>query len=326
MSAAMRQNTVGYTPGRGLPLGVPTDPEVDAASAQVSSEFARFREPNTPASPSSEVTPPIPRRRVGHQQLSRLEARLSERDRQVLHLIGEHRFLTTFQIQHFCFHDHHTTDTAARVTRRVLARLKRDELLQPLTRQVGGTRAGSEGTIWQLAPAGSRLAHGGSSAARRRPRDPSDRFLAHQLAVADVHVLLAQHRRIEAIEDVTVQVEPASWRRYQGPSGEPRWLQPDLAADITTEAFTDRFFIEVDLGSETLPTLLGKCEQYEAYRRTGIEQQHVGTFPLVVWLFIDEQRAHRLAQAIGRSSKLSPAMFRYATPDTLTHILAGGAA
>lgn len=326
MSAAMRQNTVGYTPGRGLPLGVPTAPVVDAASAQVSGEFARFREPNTSDSPRSEVIPPSPRRRVGHQQLSRLAARLSERDRQILHLVGEHRFLTTFQIQQFCFHDHHTTATAARVARRVLARLKRDELLQPLTRHVGGNRAGSEGTIWQLTPAGSRLAYGDQGGARRRPRDPSDRFLAHQLAVADVHVLLAQHRRIEAIEDVTVQIEPASWRRYQGPGGEPRWLQPDLAADITTEAFTDRFFIEVDLGSETLPTLLGKCEQYETYRRSGIEQQHVGTFPLVVWLFLDEQRAHRLAEVIGRSSKLTAGMFRYATPDTLTHVLAGGAA
>lgn len=323
MSAVERMNRHAYTPGRGLPLGVPVGSGPDGLSTQVSGEFGGSREPNTSDSRRSEVTPAAPRKRIGQQQLSRLAKRLSERDAQILQLVAEHRYLTTYQLQHFYFLDHQTAATGARVTRRVLARLKRDGLLQPLQRQVGGARAGSEGTIWQLAPAGARIIHRDDK--RRRTGEPSDRFLSHQLAVADVHVLLAQHRRIEAIEDIAVEVEPASWRRYQGPGGEPRWLQPDLAAEITTSEFTDRFFIEVDLGSETLPTLLRKCEQYEEYRRSGVEQERFGTFPLVVWLFLDGRRSERLETAVRRSSKLNEAMFRYATPETLTQVLAGGA-
>lgn len=242
----------------------------------------------------------------------------------VLRLVAQHRFLTTNQVQHFCFVDHQTEATGARVTRRVLARLERDGLLRMLDRRVGGYRAGSAATIWQLAPAGQRVVYGDEN--RKRLGATSERFLDHCLAIADVHVLLEQHRRIEAIEHVAVEVEPASWRSYQGPSGERRWLQPDLYAEITTADFIDRLFIEVDLGTESLPTLIRKCQQYEDYRRSGIEQTRRSGFPLVLWLFTTEERARKLAQAVRRSSKLTDAMYRYATPETLTHVLAGGAA
>lgn len=178
--------------------------------------------------------------------------------------------------------------------------------------------------IWQLAPAGQRVIYGDQK--RKRSSAPSERFLRHCLAIADVHVLLEQHRRIEPIEAVAVEVEPASWRRYQGPAGEPRWLQPDLFAEITTTEFVDRIFIEVDLGTESLPTLLGKCQQYEEYRRSGIEQSRSDGFPLVVWFVLTADRADRLHQAIRRSGRLTDAMYRIATPQSLTQVLAGGAA
>lgn len=314
-----------YTPGAGLPLGVPTGTSADDVSSQVRREFGQTREPNTSATPSSEVRSSSGTRRVlGSRQLAHVAARLSGRDREVLRIVGEHRFLTTHQVQGFCFVDHQSQATGARVTRRVLARLQRGGLLTPLERRVGGYRAGSVATVWRLTAAGRRLVYG--DGARRASGTPSERFLDHCLAIADVHVLIAQHRRIEAIEDITVEVEPASWRKYQGAGGERRWLQPDLYAEITTSDFLDRHFIEVDLGSESLPTLLKKCQQYEEYRRSGIEQARHGSFPLVVWLLLDAERADQLAQAVRRSSKLNEAMFRFALPDTLTQVLAGGVA
>jgi hypothetical protein len=239
----------------------------------------------------------------------------------VLRRVAEHHYLTTHQIQGFCFADHGTDASASRTTRRVLARLQRDGLLRALERRIGGVHAGSQATIWQLAAPGSRLIYEDGN--RRRSGTPSERFLRHQLAVADVHVLLRQHERIEAIEQIQVEVEPASWRRYQGPSGEPRWLQPDLFAEITSSDFVDRYFIEVDLGSESLPTLLGKCEQYEHYRRSGVEQARGDSFPLVLWLFLSAARAEALRSAAHRSGHLASAMFRYATPETLMQVLAG---
>jgi hypothetical protein len=43
-----------------------------------------------------------------------------------------------------------------------------------------------------------------------------------------------------------------------------------------------------------------------------------------VWLFTSGQRADRLAAAVSRSGRLTEAMYRYATPETLTQVLAGG--
>ena len=125
---------------------------------------------------------------------------------------------------------------------------------------------------------------------------------------------------------MTVEVEPASWRKYLGPSGERRWLQPDLYAEITTADFVDRTFIEVDLGTESLPTLIRKCQQYEDYRRSGTEQEHRGSFPLVVWLLTTAERVTKLEAAVRHSHGLTTQMFRYATPNTLTQVLAGGSA
>lgn len=313
-----------YVPGRGLPLGYPTGSGDETGEAQVRGEFPSSREPNTSVvSPPS--APPRPSvARIGKRQLSMLASRLSGRDMDVLELVAQHRFLTTHQIQGFCFLDHESAVSASRTTRRVLARLQREGLLRALDRRVGGVRAGSEATIWQLAPAGSRLVYGDQK--RRRSDLPSDRFLAHNLAVADVHVLLRQHQRIETIEEVAVEVEPASWRRYTGMSGEPRWLQPDLAARITTSEYVDFWFIEVDLGTESLPTLLRKCQQYESYRRTGIEEAEHGGFPLVLWLLPNDERAQNLATAVQHSGQLTTALYRYATPETLVNVLAGGAA
>lgn len=322
MSANQRPERHGYTPGAGLPLAVPIGTENAGMSAQVSDEFARSREPNTSAASLPEV-PAGQTTRVGARQLHRLADRLSDRDRAVLDLVAQHRYLTTSQLQHFCFVDHQSEASGSRVTRRVVRRLEQAGLLRALARHVGGVRAGSSATIWRLAPAGARIVYGDDK--RRRPAEPSERFLNHCLAIADVHVLLHQHRRIEAIEGVVVEIEPASWRTYQGAGGERRWLQPDLYAEITSSDFVDRHFIEVDLGTESLPTLLKKCRQYEEYRRSGVEQDRYGSFPLVVWLFLDGSRATRLATAIRRTKRLTDAMYRVATPETLTQVLAGGA-
>lgn len=321
MSAVNPSADRTYTPGRGLPLGRPTRSSDDPVSTQVRAEFSQSREPNTSLIPYPSVLAEPVRPRVGKHSLSVLARRLSERNFEVLQLVAEHRFLTTHQIQHFCFIDHESTASASRTARRVLARLQRDGLLRALDRRVGGVRAGSEATIWQLAPAGLRLISGDQK--RRRLQQPSDRFLTHQLAVADVHVLLRQDARIEAIEEIAVEVEPASWRKYQGPGGELRWLQPDLYAEISIADFTDLYFIEVDLGTESTPTLVKKCQQYEEYRRAGVEQAKRGTFPLVLWLFVDQGRVAKLRTAIERSRSLSAAMYRFATPETLTQVLAG---
>lgn len=146
-----------YTPGAGLPLGVPTDAIDDAVRAQVSGEIPSSGTPNTSAPSSSEVAPRGAGGRVGARQLARLAHHLSDRDRDVLQMIADHRYLTTHQIRQFCFLDHETAATGARVARRVLSRLGRDGLIRPLDRRVGGFGSGSAVTIWRLNAPGNEL-------------------------------------------------------------------------------------------------------------------------------------------------------------------------
>ncbi len=302
-----------YTPGNGLPAAIPLGSNTDPALSQVSHKPATTRGTNTPSDSYPEMTDPR-RRRVDADVLRQLAQAMPERDHLVLELIAQHRFLTTHQIQTFAFTGHATADSAARTTRHVLQRLTRTALIRPLAQRIGGVRAGSSARVWQLAPAGARLLRDDGTVFRTS--QPSTRFLGHCLTVADVHLGLRNLNALPQVEKVEVTIEPDSWRRYTGQGGQNRWLQPDLTALVHTTDYTDRWFIEVDLGTESLPTLLKKCGQYEAYRATGIEQHDTGAFPLVLWTFTKPDRATALESAVRRSPRLTPNLYRYATTDT----------
>ena len=311
-----------YTPGAGIPVALPLGQLPSSLSASVQAASGRLEGTNTPRTSSAEHYRPAGSGRVGAVQLDRLNRLLPERDRRVLERVREHRYLSTHQIQEFVFTTHQSEDSAARTTRRVLLRLQRSLLLRPLERRIGGVRAGSSAQLWQLTPAAARLLLDEGST--YRTHEPSPRFLGHCLAVADVHLALRQMTSTSELSAVDVAVEPASWRRYSGSGGEARWLQPDLAATVSTFEYDDRWFIEVDLGTESLPTLLKKCGQYEAYRSSGIEQDATGGFPLVLWVFTKPQRVEQLARMVLRSPRLTPQLFRYADPTTLLDVLRGG--
>ena len=73
--------------------------------------------------------------------------------------------------------------------------------------------------------------------------------------------------------------------------------------------YDDHWFVEVDLGTESLPTLLRKCGQYEAYRASGIEQAQLGVFPMVLWVFNRADRIDKLMRAVSRSHRLDSRLF-----------------
>ena len=307
-----------YTPGSGLPSAIPLGSVPNDTSSQVSRRSRALRGTNTPATSYPELTEKR-RHRIDADVLRQLADTMPDRDHQVLELIARHRFLTTHQVQHFVFNNLGTEDSAARTTRHVLQRLTRTALIRSLAQRIGGVRAGSSARVWQLAPAGARLLRDDGTV--YRTHEPSTRFLAHCLAIADVHLGLRALQHLPTVETVHVQLEPDCWRRFTGVGGDPRWLQPDLAATIQTADFDDRWFIEADLGTEALPTLLKKCGQYESYRATGIEQEEHGAFPLVLWLFSKPERADALAQAVRRSPRFTPELYRFATAETFSEVI-----
>lgn len=171
-----------YVPGNGLPIGVPPGSYNESLYSQVRRESADLQGTNTPHPSAAEREG----RRVSAQQLAWLEEHLPERDRRVLELVEAHRYLTTRQLERFVFTTHVSEESAARTARRVLARLERARLLLSLDRRVGGVRAGSSATIWQLTSASARMLRADGINFRRH--DPSPRFLRHCLAVADVNL------------------------------------------------------------------------------------------------------------------------------------------
>lgn len=254
-----------------------------------------------------------------------VEADLSERDRLVLTSVSDHRFMTTQQIERLHFTDHATPLAAARSCRRVLARLHTHRILHRLERRVGGVHAGSAGYVWSIGLVGDHLLRqSAGDGIRRRIKEPSTTFLDHTLAIADAHLALVEAARTESFDLVAVEHEPACWRTFTAGSGGNETLRPDLYVETGNRDYEDCWFLEIDRGTESLPTLIRKCGQYEAYRRSGREQARLGTFPLVVWVLPNEARIDKLQDAITRTRQLDPQLFRLTTPEQLAERLAKG--
>lgn len=275
----------------------------------------------------SSVSPERRARRVSGSQLTDLQHVLSERDHAVLASLYQHPFLTSRQLQLLHFHDHATEDAAARICRRVLGRLHHLLIIEHLERRIGGVRAGSASFVWRVGLIGDRLLrHASNEPGRARRKEPSLRHLDHCLAVADCHLALITAARAHQLELLRVATEPACWRHYLGVGGAREVLKPDLYAVTATGEYEDHWFIELDRATESLPTLLRKCAQYEAYRRTGHEQDSAGVFPLVIWIVPDEQRAAKLRAAIVATRGLDTALFRVTIPRHFVALARGSAA
>lgn len=260
--------------------------------------------------------------RVSQVQLLQLRDTVSGRDLAVLSQIAELKLMSGAQIQavHFPLLDHATGDAAARAARRVLKRLVREQLLVRLERRVGGVRGGSAGFVYGLAPLGQRVIE--LDGPRRRLREPSATFVSHTLALSQLVADLIARQVAKQIELLRLQAEPRCWRRFTGPRGQ-QVLRPDLFAAIGVGEYEYRWFIEMDLGTETMPRRLIKCAQYQHYFQSGQEQAEHGIFPRVLWCLPNQELAETLRRRIARARDLSTDLFVTTTPEHLHQALVG---
>jgi hypothetical protein len=254
------------------------------------------------------------RGRVGRVGVLALRQRLSDRDRQILELVGLLRLLRAPQIQTVLFPDerHASPATAARCCRRVLERLTRERLLVRLERRVGGVRAGSASFIYALGSLGQRVLDQGGP--RRRLSEPSERFVDHTLAVAEFFVRLCVQGRAGACELLEWQSEPGCWREVITLGGRVI-LRPDLFVVLGVGDYELRWFVEIDRGSEHLPAITRKCRLYHSYYKGGSEQRRYRVFPRVLWVVPDERRAERLRAMIAADRRLTSDLFRVTTSE-----------
>ncbi|MDQ1743469.1 MAG: hypothetical protein QOE23_1808 [Pseudonocardiales bacterium] len=304
-------------------VAVPTE-DADPERISAPESFTRFSSTCSSASPAERGPKAKPDGRLSRGQAERVARSLGDRDRAILDSVAAHRLLTTVQIERFHFMGHQSPEAAARICRRVLHRLHELRVIEHLDRRVGGVRAGSASYVWRVGLIGDRLLRTDPDQPRARRKEPSLRWLEHCLAIADTHLMLRDLTTSAAIELLQVQTEPACWRTAA--SFGDRILKPDLLAVTAAGDYEDHWYIEVDRATESLPTLLRKCAQYEDYRRTGTEQQEHGVFPLVVWIVPDDIRAGKLRAAITASRSLDSDLYRICTPASFPEIITGGAA
>lgn len=232
-------------------------------------------------------------------RVARLRRTLSERDLLVLGSLHRLRLLTSDHVARLHLADG-STSTRPRRTRAVLRRLADLGLIVRLGRTVGGPRAGSASTVYTLSGLGQAVVDTSNSRRRRALWRTSPYFRDHMLAVSELYVRLTERCRGGRSELVAFDAEPRCWRSFVGPAGGVVPLKPDAYARIGHRDLELVSFIEVDLGTESLPTIQRKCQTYLAYWRTGAEQQERGVFPRVIWLVPDERRREGIATVLRR--------------------------
>jgi hypothetical protein len=125
-------------------------------------------------------------------------------------------------------------------------------------------------------------------------------FLTHTLAVTETYVRLIEAHRLGQLTFTGFEAEPACWRRFAGPGGGRVTLKPDAFLTVELGRYEDRWFIEVDRGTESPATLLRKLETYRRYWQTGTEQARFGVHPRTLWLVPDAKRYETLIDVLGR--------------------------
>jgi hypothetical protein len=251
------------------------------------------------------------------KRLKQIAKTLDGRDREILQSIYRFRYLTTGQLRRLHFRDSRTQAAATRAANRATASLRKLSLIDCLERRIGGVRAGSCSFIWGLTEAGFKLFETRKNPARKRFFDPSVKFMAHTVAVAEIYVQLTEMPEIEVR---AVSAEPDCHRQYAGIGGAPLKLKPDLYAVTVGVDYEDHWFFELDLATESVSRIIRKCGQYLDYYGSGHEQRANGVFPFVAWIVPSKKRKETVVRRM-REELPNTAIFLLVTPDELRNLV-----
>lgn len=267
-------------------------------------------------------------KRITKQQLGEIELKLVERDRQIMAMMRLLRFMRTSQVMRLFFISYATTGAALTGTKRNLNRLMRLGLITHFARRIGGIQHGSSEFIWYLTEAGVKLLDLGKETEGKRIRamEPSPAFLRHTLAVAECYVQFTEICRMaHDMKLNAIAVEPECWRSYQK-DGKAQSLRPDLYAETVSGRFEDRWFIEMDLDTESVNDIVEKCRRYQHYYQTEKEQRASGVFPIVLWIVPSQERKDKIIDSIRFNfGKRYPHINLVITPGELWTTLLEGA-
>ncbi len=229
-----------------------------------------------------------------------LEARLTERDLVVLDWLSRLRLADGRQLEALCFGGLKTRSRPV-VRGRVLGRLTRWALLEVVDRRVGGAASGSASPVYRLAAAGHVIAAPDHS---RATKPYTNRFTSHTLATSQVAADLVTATHDSAASLPTFVTEPASWM----PDAFGSYLKPDAYLQLQAASVTMHWWLEIDLGTESLPALERKLRNYLEFVNRGQLGPH-GLVPQVLISLTSGERQHAVEQMINRLPEPAPQLF-----------------
>jgi hypothetical protein len=243
---------------------------------------------------------PTPPTRVRQAYVEWLDERLSARDWQVTLEVNRLRVVSGEQLERLCFAALRAGRSRTVTRSRVLARLVRWRVLVPVGRRIGGSGRGSTGQAFALDVAGRRLLvrRGLAAAERRRvrlPGAPGERSLRHLLAVSELSVDLVEQARADGQTACAFKAEPGSW----WPNGRRGWLKPDAYVMLERDGARDHWWVEVDLATESLPTVRGKVQAYLDFQTRG-ERGPDDVMPWVLVSTVNRRRRDAIRHMVRR--------------------------
>jgi hypothetical protein len=260
----------------------------------------------------------------GRGRAGRLAARLSPRDLAILGDLRTLRLMTGGQVLRQHFPDGHA-ETQARKARAALARFHRLGLVVRLRRRIGGVRAGSQGYVYGLTGLGLAVLDVGNPAPKRHRRVALTKpaFADHTLAIAELRVQLTEFGRAHPAARLDFAAEPQCWRRFPGPGGVPLTLKPDAYVRVERDGYELTNFVEVDMATESLPTIQRKLAVYVAYWRSGLEQSRHEVFPRTWWTVPTPARRDAIQSVIRRLPAEAQGLFTVClTAEAVSHLTA----
>jgi hypothetical protein len=282
------------------PIERPGRSRVTASIPAVGAASRANPTPKGPAAPQSLY--------LTSDRLHQISQNLDDRDHAVLRFVHQGRFATGAQLLRAFWLTSDRDTAAARAGRRALKRLADQRVLERLPRRIGGRRTGSDGIVYRVGRAGTRLlaAHGVYGP---RTEMPGTLHLEHTLATTELALRLIEAQRRGELELIEAQQEPVCWRPYLGAMGARRVIKPDLFVRVGAGSLEDRWFLEIDLAQESGRTIARKAAGYLEHYRSGSEQRDASAYPRVLWLAPDEDRARQLSEVLERQPAEAAQLF-----------------
>jgi hypothetical protein len=266
-------------------------------------------------------TPGSAHLRVRQSHVDWLNARMSDRDWDVVEVVNRLRVASGNQLERTCFAGLPAGRSRTVIRSRGLRRLVSWRVLTPVGRRVGGREKGSTVQVFALDSAGQRLLKerqlaAGEAVRVRRPGAPGVHSLRHLLAVSELYVELTEQARAANVTLAVFKAEPgAHW-----PNGLRGWLKPDAYAVLERPGARDHWWIEVDLATESLPTVSAKVQTYLDFRRRG----QYGPDDLTPWVLVSTvttRRRDALAALVRRLPGADELVTVVTSTDAAAHML-----